>query len=182
MSRAVRVSASQRSYRTELHPRCVASSWKTSGPFSAQATSRARRCRQPVGEHPAVGKRVDEGPGVLVAPELLDFDLRRIFTDPIPDQHCSLQALLAEAGDEPVVVLHDTTFLGSWPVLLGAPGSQPTAVIGLGITVVPISSMDTAPFALGLPPDSSEEGRARYREARPAQRELWPGGGTLPKT
>ena len=98
-------------------------------------------------------------------PELLDFDLRRIFTDPIPDQHCSLQALLTEAADEPVVVLHDTTFLGSWPILLGAPGSQPTAVIGLGITVVPISSMDTAPFGLGLPPDSSEEGRARNREA-----------------
>ena len=98
-------------------------------------------------------------------PERIDFDLRRLFTDPIPDQHCSLQALLAEAGDEPVVVLHDTTFLGSWPVLLGAPGSQPTAVIGLGITVVPISSMDTAPFGLGLPPDSSEEGRARNREA-----------------
>jgi hypothetical protein len=40
------------------------------------------------------------------------------------------------------------------------------AAVGVGIGVLPltISSVDTAPFGMGLPPDCSKEGRARNRE------------------
>ncbi|MDB5931754.1 MAG: glycosyltransferase, family [Polaromonas sp.] len=98
-------------------------------------------------------------------PAQIDFDIRRMFTDPMAVQHRALQALLGEAGTEkpgePVVVLHDTVFLGMWPVLLGAPGIRPKGVIGIGVTPLPLTSIDTAPFGLGLPPDSSEAGRTR---------------------
>jgi UDP:flavonoid glycosyltransferase YjiC (YdhE family) len=100
-------------------------------------------------------------------PAQLDFDIRRIFADPIPAQHERIQSLLAGmehgAPGTPMIVIHDTTFMGMWPVLLGAPGIRPTAVIGIGVTPLPLTSIDTAPFGLGLPPDSSEAGRARNR-------------------
>jgi UDP:flavonoid glycosyltransferase YjiC (YdhE family) len=107
---------------------------------------------------------VDIPPG----PAHLDFGLRRLFTDPMPDQHRTLQALLAEAGDEsdePVALLHETSFLGAWPVLHGAAGKRPTAVIGIGVVPLTISSEDHPPFGPGLAPDSSPEGKARNRAA-----------------
>lgn len=98
-------------------------------------------------------------------PEQLGFGLRHLFIDPVPDQHCTVQELLAAAEGEPVVLLHETGFLGAWPVLLGAPGARPAAVVGLGVVPLTISSEDTAPFGLGLAPDSSPEGRERNRAA-----------------
>jgi UDP:flavonoid glycosyltransferase YjiC (YdhE family) len=101
-------------------------------------------------------------------PPQIDFDIRHLFVDPIAEQHRALQALLAEAytaqPDEPVVLLHDTVFMGMWPVLLGAPGLRPTGVIGIGVTPLPLTSIDTAPFGLGLAPDNSAAGRLRNRE------------------
>ncbi|MFJ9007934.1 nucleotide disphospho-sugar-binding domain-containing protein [Streptomyces canus] len=105
-------------------------------------------------------------------PARLDWDLRHVFFDPLPAQHQGIQRLLAEANGEPVVVLHDSNFLGMWPVLLGGPGLRPTATVGIGVTPLTLSSEDTAPFGLGLPPDSSEEGRARNRETNAAVREM----------
>lgn len=100
-------------------------------------------------------------------PERIDFDLRHLFIDPIVEQHRALQAFLVEAAihspGEPVVLLHDTGFMGMWPVLLGAPGMRPSGVIGLGVVPLPLTSVDTAPFGFGLPPDSSEAGRSRNR-------------------
>lgn len=104
---------------------------------------------------------------VQAGPPQIDFDIRHLFVDPIAEQHRALQALLAaahkEQPDEPVVLLHDTVFMGMWPVLLGAPGLRPKGVIGIGVTPLTLTSIDTAPFGLGLAPDNSEAGRLRNR-------------------
>jgi UDP:flavonoid glycosyltransferase YjiC (YdhE family) len=105
---------------------------------------------------------VDIPPGPLH----LDFGLRRLFTDPMPDQHRTIQALLAQFGEgEPVALLHESSFLGAWPVLHGAPGRRPTAVIGIGVIPLTISSEDHPPFGPGLPPDGSPAGKIRNRAA-----------------
>lgn len=107
--------------------------------------------------------RANVPPGV---PQI-DFDIRHVFADPIPDQHRTLQALAQAARrehpGEAVVLLHDTVFMGVWPVLLGAQGIRPDAVIGIGVNPLTLRSTDTAPFGLGLAPDNSEEGRARNK-------------------
>jgi UDP:flavonoid glycosyltransferase YjiC (YdhE family) len=104
-------------------------------------------------------------PGV----ELLGFGLRHLFIDPMPDQYRTLQGLLAQVDGEPVVLVHETGFLGAWPALFGAAGLRPTAVVGIGVVPLTISSVDTAPFGLGLAPDNSPEGRDRNRAAKAAQ-------------
>lgn len=105
---------------------------------------------------------------VQAGPPQIDFDIRHLFVDPIAEQHRALQALLAaaekEQPGEPVVLLHDTVFMGMWPVLLGATGLRPKGVIGIGVTPLPLTSIDTAPFGLGLTPDNSEAGRLRNRD------------------
>jgi UDP:flavonoid glycosyltransferase YjiC (YdhE family) len=106
-------------------------------------------------------QRAEVPPGPL----LIDFDLRHLFIDPIPAQHHALQELLraaeSKAPGEPVHVVHDTVFMGLWPVLLGAAGIRPTGAIGIGVTPLPLRSIDTAPFGLGLAPDASPAGRTR---------------------
>lgn len=94
-------------------------------------------------------------------PPQLDYDFTRLFYEPVPDQHAALQQLLAEQPGSPAVILTDQSFMGHWAVRLGAPGIRPAAVIGIGVVPLSLSSADTAPFGLGLPPDSSAEGRAR---------------------
>ncbi|MFG1915021.1 glycosyltransferase [Micromonospora sp. NPDC048898] len=96
-------------------------------------------------------------------PQRFDFDLQ-VFVDGMPYQHEALQDALAKAGDEPTVVLYDTMFFGAAPILLGAPGIRPAGVVGVGVVPLMITSVDTAPFGMGAPPDSSEEGRARNSE------------------
>jgi UDP:flavonoid glycosyltransferase YjiC (YdhE family) len=86
-----------------------------------------------------------------------------IFISPIPGQHMAVQEVLAEGHAGSTVVLHDVFFHGLWPELLGAPGLRPAGAIGLGVTVLGLSSEETAPFGLGLAPDSSPEGIARNR-------------------
>jgi UDP:flavonoid glycosyltransferase YjiC (YdhE family) len=114
-----------------------------------------------VAQHP---ERAELEPG----PAAMSWDLTNVFIKPIPLQHAALQRLLAEHHGEPVVVLHDTSYLGAMPMGLGAPGIRPAAVIGIGIVPLTLSSTDAAPFGLGLPPDASPEGRARNIEANRA--------------
>jgi UDP:flavonoid glycosyltransferase YjiC (YdhE family) len=111
-------------------------------------------------------------------PEQLCWDLKHVFIDHMADQYWTVQHFLAGAYSRragPVVMVQDTTFLGAFPVLLGAPGMQPAAVISIGITPIVLSSIDTAPFNSGLPPDSSEEGRIRNIAMRESFRQMFSG-------
>ena len=96
-------------------------------------------------------------------PAVVDYDIAWTFVEPVPDQHDTLQTLRAEAGTRRVVLLCDNAFLGYWPVRLGAPGHGFDAVVAIGVNPLTISSVDTAPFGPGLPPDASEAGRERNR-------------------
>ena len=65
--------------------------------------------------------------------------------------------------------------MGAIPVCLGASGKQPAAVISIGITPIMVSSVDTAPFNSGLPPDSSKKGRIRNIAMRESFRQMLSG-------
>jgi UDP:flavonoid glycosyltransferase YjiC (YdhE family) len=102
---------------------------------------------------------------VPAGPQRFAWDMRNLFVTAMAPQHHDVQRLLAEAAGEPVVLVYETGFLGAMPALFGAPGPRPAASIGLGPVSFTLSSIDTAPFGMGLPPDTSEEGRARNQEA-----------------
>jgi UDP:flavonoid glycosyltransferase YjiC (YdhE family) len=118
-------------------------------------------------------KNFPEISAIPPGPERLGFGVRNTFIRPMLDQHRTVQALLSEMDGEPVVLLHELAFVGAWPVLLGAPGIRPAAVIGVGVVPLALSSADVAPFGMGLPPDSSPEGKARNRAANDAMREVF---------
>ncbi|GGN44933.1 glycosyl transferase [Streptomyces fuscichromogenes] len=121
---------------------------------------------------------------IPAGPERFAWDMRNIFVKAVAPQFRDVQRILAEAGDEPVVLIYETAFLGAAPSLLGAPGPRPAATIGLGPVAFTLSSVDTAPFGMGLAPDSSEEGRARHREANAFMQEqlLGPAQGLFEQT
>jgi UDP:flavonoid glycosyltransferase YjiC (YdhE family) len=106
-------------------------------------------------------------------PPQLMYDFRHIFCNVIPGQHSALQQILRKRGDADTILVHDTCFLGAWPWLLGATGASPAAVVGLGVTPLPSTSIDTAPFGLGLPPDASPAGRQRNQALNTQIRELF---------
>ncbi|KKY20074.1 putative udp-glucuronosyltransferase 2a3 [Phaeomoniella chlamydospora] len=89
--------------------------------------------------------------------------LRHSLIDQMPAQHESVQAVLEDVAARGLkaVVIQDTAFFGVNPIQMGAPGITPAGTITVGITPLPLFSIDTAPFGSGLPPDSSPEGRAR---------------------
>lgn len=89
----------------------------------------------------------------------LEFDMIHFFIDPIRDQYESIVRIIADR-DEETVVVQDAWFLGTWPFKLGVAGPRPKAVVSIGISPPPLTSIDTAPFGPGLPPDSSAAGRA----------------------
>ncbi|KAL4901174.1 hypothetical protein BDW74DRAFT_187829 [Aspergillus multicolor] len=79
-----------------------------------------------------------------------------------------LERIRDEHGpSQEVVVVQEYAALAAWPFILGAPlpkGYEKfPRLIGFSTVPLPISSVDTAPFGPGLPPDSSEEGRARNK-------------------
>ncbi|MEM9904499.1 MAG: nucleotide disphospho-sugar-binding domain-containing protein [Cyanobacteria bacterium P01_D01_bin.44] len=85
----------------------------------------------------------------------LKFDLRNFFIDAAIGQVKDYAEILQQFPADGL--LADTFFLGAaWTHELGGP---PWAE--LGISVLAHSSRDTAPFGLGLPPDSSPKGRLR---------------------
>jgi MGT family glycosyltransferase len=113
-----------------------------------------------IARHP---ERAELAPGPQMS-----WDLAHIFIKPLPLQHAALQKLLEESAGEQTAVLYDTAYLGALPMVLGAPGIRPAAVIAIGVMPLLMTSTDTAPFGLGLPPDASSEGRARNLEANRA--------------
>ena len=99
-------------------------------------------------------------------PQQIGFDLMEVFIGPIPDQFTAARRFLADTtshSSEPVILVQDTLLFGTLPLLMGAPGPHFAAHIAIGIAPIFRSSIDTAPVNMGLPPDSSEEGRIRNK-------------------
>lgn len=93
-------------------------------------------------------------------------DLRRVFIDPAPHQYRDVCRVLSSFTADVVVV--DTTFVGIAPLVVGRGSgtAHPVrccspAVVMLGVLPLPISSRDTAPFGLAMPPLGGTLGQAR---------------------
>jgi UDP:flavonoid glycosyltransferase YjiC (YdhE family) len=84
-----------------------------------------------------------------------------IFINPMISQFRGLQAILKEFSAE--VVIHETSFAGVIPMLLG-PRSERPASVYLGITALPLERADGAPWGPGLPPSEDPEKRKEYAE------------------
>ena len=87
----------------------------------------------------------------------LKWDLKHLFYDLLPGQVADLQSILRVFRAD--AVLTDTGFLGAGA--LHELGGPPYAIYG--ITALTLSSRDTAPFCLALPPDASPLGRLRNK-------------------
>ncbi|MCZ4603684.1 glycosyltransferase [Streptomyces sp. Lzd4kr] len=109
---------------------------------------------------------IPEGPAQFA------WDMRNVFVKAVAGQHRDIQRCIEEAGEEPVVLIHETGLLGAVPSLMGAPGPRPVAAVGLGPVSFTLVSVDTAPFGMGLSPDSTEEGRVRNQAAYAAMGQL----------
>ncbi|TGO40177.1 hypothetical protein BHYA_0041g00440 [Botrytis hyacinthi] len=101
----------------------------------------------------------------LQGPAQMLFDMEHIFLNSMPSQFQSVQKALKLMTDKDpgrsIIIMQDIIFTGVFPLLMGAPGIKPTAVISLGITPIVLSSPDVPPMGSGLFPDSSPEGRER---------------------
>ncbi|KAL4984950.1 UDP-Glycosyltransferase/glycogen phosphorylase [Aspergillus falconensis] len=87
-----------------------------------------------------------------------------------------LEAIREEYPQRDVVIVEEFASAGVWPFVLGAPLPKGYARFPKVITFSTLpfagSSVDTAPFRPGLPPDSSEAGRARNAALYESFREL----------
>ena len=90
----------------------------------------------------------------------VNFDLVRVFLAPMPFQTAALTELMSRTRFDAVIA--DAGFFGTLPFLLGDPYARPP-VLAYTTTPLWISSRDTAPPGLGLPPSSSRLGRLRNR-------------------
>ncbi|OJJ42571.1 hypothetical protein ASPZODRAFT_76622 [Penicilliopsis zonata CBS 506.65] len=117
-------------------------------------------------------------------PERLIDKVKHAFIDTTAHRMRSLQGVLeslrAAHPTREVVILQEIMFMGVWPFLLDAPlpagySTFPT-VITFNTAPLAVSSIDTAPFESGFPPDASPEGRARnvamYAAGKPLQDDL----------
>jgi MGT family glycosyltransferase len=86
--------------------------------------------------------------------------LKTRFVEPIPDQHQGIQQILRETPTD--LVLLDTMFLGSYPMLFGPRRERPP-VIGCGVNPMMLSSRDCW---LLLPPANTPEGRQQILEEK----------------
>ncbi|KAL6800455.1 putative glycosyltransferase [Trichoderma sp. SZMC 28012] len=92
-----------------------------------------------------------------------------IFFHPLPARlHYitkALEAVRARHPDRQIIIVEDSTSLSVLPFRYGRPlplgFSQMPRTIAISPTALMIQSQDTAPFYLGLPPDSSDSGRLR---------------------
>lgn len=70
-----------------------------------------------------------------------------------------------------VVTLHDQSWYGTLPGLLGAPGLRAAGDVGIGIVPVVCTGKDVPPFGLALKPDPS--GKSAEKFAAPTQDVYW---------
>ncbi|KAI3324010.1 glycosyltransferase family 1 protein [Xylariaceae sp. AK1471] len=98
-------------------------------------------------------------------------DIEHVFLSQIPSRSASMKALLEMVHERDptrqVIILTETASMATLPFFYGAPlprgYTQMPKTIGLNVVPVMVSSCDTAPFGPGLPPDSTESGRARNK-------------------
>ena len=90
----------------------------------------------------------------------VNFDIVRLFVQPMPHQTSVLSRLMAHTQFDAIIV--DAGFFGILPFLLGDRAARPP-VLAYTTTPLMISSRDTAPSGMGLPPSSSAFGRLRNR-------------------
>lgn len=110
-------------------------------------------------------------------PVQLAFDLEHAFVNTIPSQFATQQKALAllqsQHPGRPIILLNEGFYKATYALMSGAPGIRPAATICLGIIPVILSSIDCPPAGLGLPPDSSPEGRARNKAMLEGSKELF---------
>jgi MGT family glycosyltransferase len=90
----------------------------------------------------------------------VNFDIVRLFLQPMPHQARVLSELLKQTRFDAIIV--DAGFFGILPFLLGDPDARPP-VLTYTPTPLMISSRDTGPTGMGLRPSSSPLGRLRNR-------------------
>lgn len=90
----------------------------------------------------------------------VNFDIVRLFVQPMPHQARVLSQLMAQTKFDAVIT--DAGFFGILPFLLGDRTARPP-VLTYTTTPLMLSSRDTAPSGLGLPPSSTALGRLRNR-------------------
>ncbi|KAH7141836.1 putative UDP-glucuronosyltransferase 2A3 [Dactylonectria macrodidyma] len=107
-------------------------------------------------------ERVSMPPG----PEQFAWTIEQSFVKVIPDQLVAVQKAITMLKEQhpnrPVVLLNESAFLGSLPLMKGARGVKPDGFIGIGINPISLSSVDTAPYGTGLPPPTSAAEVAQY--------------------
>jgi MGT family glycosyltransferase len=94
-------------------------------------------------------------------PELLRFDFNRLFIEPMPAQRAALRNLLQDFPAD--LILCDSLFLGTLPMLLGPRLARP-AIVHCGTTALFTARDDGAPFGPGLPLATSDEQRREYQK------------------
>lgn len=132
--------------------------WYTGAAFARQVTATGA-------EHRVIRPDLDVDDAALPAPEQpmkggiarLRWDVLNLFLRPVPGWVAEIGAIVEEV--RPDVIVADNAFL-SGPVA-GELHGVPSVVFF--VTPLTLSSVDTAPFGLGLAPTSSPLGRARNR-------------------
>jgi MGT family glycosyltransferase len=88
----------------------------------------------------------------------INFDIVRLFVQPMPHQTSVLSRLMAHTKFDAIIV--DAGFFGILPFLLGDRAARPP-VLAYSTTPLMVTSRDTAPSGMGLPPSSTPLGRLR---------------------
>ncbi len=90
----------------------------------------------------------------------VNFDIVRIFVQPMPHQAEALSQLMAQTQFDAIIA--DAGFFGILPFLLGDRADRPP-VLSYTTTPLMVSSRDTAPSGMGMAPPSTTLGRLRNR-------------------
>jgi MGT family glycosyltransferase len=90
----------------------------------------------------------------------INFDIVRLFVQPMPHQTTVLSQLMAQTKFDAIIA--DAGFFGILPFLLGDRAARPP-VLAYSTTPLMVTSRDTAPSGMGLPPSSTPLGRLRNR-------------------
>ncbi len=96
----------------------------------------------------------------------LRFDIEHIFVRTMPHQAQAVASLLGAGGVRGAAidaVISEGAFTGTAPLALGVSRARRVPVISVGVIPMASSSVDTAPFGLGLAPVPGIRGRMRNR-------------------